>query len=157
MDEHVNRSPGPQGQGEVSRPRELQHLDAHASRSPGPQGQGEMSRPSQASFPKAGPPMETSPVQAHPLAGSLVQSRSEDQGPALIAQPKVQAHPASPGNSRPQGLGVAALLVPKAKVTAKRGTLETPRKASALGKAGAKSSPGPSIKTFFAPKKGSGQ
>ena len=52
---------------------------------------------------------------------------------------------------------MAALLVPKAKVAAKRGALEAPRKASALGKAGAKSSPGPSIKTFFAPKKGSGQ
>ena len=156
-EDHVIRPPGPQGQGEMSRPGELQPLDAQTSRLPGPQGQGELSRALQAPSPKAGPPKETSPVQAHPLAGSLVQSRSEDQGPALTAQPKVQAHPASPGNSRPQGLGVAALLVPKAKVAAKRGALETPRKASALGKAGAKSSPGPSIKTFFAPKKGSGQ
>ena len=145
----------------TSSPREPQHLDAHVNRSPGPHGQGEVTRPSpgasQASFPKAGPPMETPPVQAHPLAGSLLQSRSEDQGPNPIARPKVQAHPASPGNSRPQGLGVAALLVPTAKVTAKRGALQTPRKASPLGKAGTKSSPGPSIKAFFAPKKGSGQ
>ena len=41
--------------------------------------------------------------------------------------------------------------------SAKSVTLETLKKASPLGKASAKSSPGPSIKAFFAPKKGSGQ
>ena len=145
----------------ASPPGEPQHLDAHVSKSPGPQGQGEASRPSLGSSqtppPKAGLPTDTPPLQASPLAGSLVQSRSEDQGPNLIARPNVQAQLTSPGNSRPQGLGVATPLVSTAKVTAKRGTLGTPRKASPLGKAGAQGSPGPSIKAFFAPKKGSDQ
>ena len=135
--------------------------DTHVSKSPGPQGQGEVSRPSlrfpKAPPPKAGPQTEPPPMQAHPLAGSFVQSRSEDQGEHLVARPEVQAQLISPGSSRPQGLGIVTPLVPKAKVKAKSVTLETLRKASPLGKASAKSSPGPSIKAFFAPKKGSGQ
>ena len=135
--------------------------DAHVSKSSGPQGQGEVARPSlrfpKPPPPKAGPPTESPPVQAHPLAGSSVQSRSDDQGEHLVARPEVQTQPLSPGSSRPQGLGIVTPLVPKAKVKAKSVTLETLRKASPLGKASAKSNPGPSIKAFFAPKKGSGQ
>ena len=135
--------------------------DAHVSKSSGPQGQGEVARPSlrfpKPPPPKAGPQTESPPVQAHPLAGSSVQSRSDDQGEHHVARPEVQTQPLSPGSSRPQGLGIVTPLVPKAKVKAKSVTLETLRKASPLGKASAKSNPGPSIKAFFAPKKGSGQ
>ena len=68
----------------------------------------------------------------------------------------VKAAPISPVSSRPQGLGIAPPLVPKAKVEAKSAALVS-RKSSHLGKASAKNSPGPSIKSFFAPKKASGQ
>ena len=142
-------------------PAEQLQPDTHVSTPPRPQGQGGAFGPLRR-FPKAPPSKDgsqTKPpsLQAHPLARSFAQSRSEDQGGHLAARSVVKASPISPVSSRPQGLGTVPPLVPKAKVEAKSATLETLRKSTPVGKASAKSSPGPSIKSFFAPKKGSGQ
>ena len=122
----------------ASLPGEPLQPDAHVSKSPGPQGQGEVSRPllgfPKASPPKAGPKLSHLLCRPILLLGPLCNPRSEDQGKHLVARPEVHAQLTSPGSSRPQGLGVATPLVPKAKVKAKSGTLETLRKASPLGK-----------------------
>ena len=144
----------------ASTPGEQLPPDMHVSKSPGPQGQGVALRPA-LRFPEAPPPPavsqpKPSSLQAHPLARSFAQSRSEDQGGHLADRSVVKASPISPVSSRPQGLGIAPPLVPKAKVEAKSAALVS-RKSSPLGKASAKNSSGPSIKSFFAPKKASGQ
>ena len=145
----------------ASPPGEQPQPDTPLHAPPGPQGQGEGLRPSlrvpEAPPAKAGPQTRPPSLQAHPLARSFAQSRSEDQGGHLVARPKGKASSTSPASSRPQGLGMVTPSVPKAKVEAKSKTLETPRQSSSSGKASAKSIPGPSIKSFFAPKKGSGQ
>ena len=111
----------------ASTPGEQLPPDMHVSKSPGPQGQGVALRPA-LRFPEAPPPPavsqpKPSSLQAHPLARSFAQSRSEDQGGHLADRSVVKASPISPVSSRPQGLGIAPPLVPKAKVEAKSAAL----------------------------------